>query len=277
MLAQWLCMVGSVNQRLTFKHLQGIRVGRFRVGVNSAAVVFRLGSTLIEAGPPNCWKQIRQFVLEHRLETVLVTHHHEDHSGNAGHLRQQFQARILAPRLSLADLRQGFPIQFYRRVIWGVPPQVEAEGLEDFECFEDGSGNRWQVVPCPGHSPDMRCFLEVREGWLFSADLYVASRVRYAPQGYRLDQELESLDRVLALPFSELFCAHRGHVAGGRQALRAKRDYLVELLARAQELRGRGYSLKEISRRLLGPEDYVSLLTGFHFCKANLLRACLQG
>lgn len=269
-------MFWSVNERLAFGRLQGIRVGRFRTGVNSAAVVFRLGSTLIEAGPPNRWRQVREFVLEHPVDTVLVTHHHEDHSGNAGYLRQEFGARILAPSLALNSLRYGFPMEFYRRVIWGVPPRVEPEGLQDFVPFEDASGNCWQVIPCPGHSPDMRCFLETREGWLFSADLYVASRVRYAPRGHRLDLELESLDRVLALSFTELFCAHRGHVAGGRQALRAKRDYLEELLARARDLRGRGYCLGEISRRLLGAEDYVSVLTGFHFCKANLLRACLD-
>ncbi|MBS2033937.1 MBL fold metallo-hydrolase [bacterium] len=269
-------MFRGAHERLAFGRLQGIRVGRFHTGVNSAAVVFRLGTTLIEAGPPNRWKQVRQFATEQPVETVLITHHHEDHSGNAGHLRQQFGARVLAPEEALAPLRDGFPIHFYRRVMWGVPPRVEAEGLKDFARFEDASGNRWQAIPCPGHSPDMCSFLETREGWLFSADLYVASRVRYAPRGHRLDQEVESLDRVLALPFAELFCAHRGHVAGGRQALLAKRDYLAELLARAQDLRRRGYSVREISGRLLGAEDYVSLLTGFHFCKANLLRACLQ-
>ena len=269
-------MFWSVNERLAFGHLQGVRVGRFRAGVNSAVVVFRLGSTLIEAGPPNRWRQVREFALEHRVDTVLVTHHHEDHSGNAGYLKQQFGARILAPHSSLDCLSKGFPMQFYRRVIWGVPPRVEAEGVQDFARFEDPSGNRWQVIPCPGHSPDMRCFLELREGWLFSADLYVASRVRYAPPGHRLDLEVESLERVLALPFTELFCAHRGHVAGGRQALRAKRDYLADLLGRARDLRGQGYTPAEITRRLLGAEDHVSLLTGFHFCKANLLRACLS-
>ncbi len=266
-------MFRGVCQRERWGPIESIRVGRFNFGVNTSFVVHRLGSTVIEAGPPNRWRQIGQFLSESRVETLLVSHHHEDHSGNAARIGE-WGARVLAPEASLRLLHQGFPIHFYRRQVWGVPPRVDAEALPD--DFLDADQRRWKVIATPGHADDMVCFLELEHGWLFSADLYVAARVRFARPEDRLPLEIASLKRVLSLPFSELFCAHRGRVERGRQALEAKLDYLVTLREQVRDLFQRGWSLGRIRRRLLGFEDHVSWLSGFHFCKANLIRACLQ-
>ena len=103
----------------------------------------------------------------------------------------------------------------------------------------------------------------------------MASRVRYARKEDRLSLEIESLRRVLRLPFETLFCSHRGPVARGRQALQAKLDYLVGLRQQARDLFQQGRSPGQIQRQLLGREDHVGYLTGFHFCKSHLIRACL--
>ena len=264
----------STYQRFSVGPVEGLKVGRFRLGVNTAFAVYRVGSTLIDAGPPNRWRQVRHFVQEKRLETVLLTHHHEDHSGNAAPLQKFFQARILAPDLSLPLLQSGFPIQFYRRQVWGVPTPVVAEPLPN--VFEDPSGFLWKAIPTPGHADDMVCFFEPRQGWLFSADLYVATRVRYGRSEDRLSLELDSLRRVIELPFEHLFCAHRGYVPRGRQALQAKLDYLTELREQVCNLYQQGDSVTQIRRKLLGREDHVSYLSGFHFCKSKLIRACLE-
>lgn len=250
-----------------------MRVGRLNLGVNTSFVVFRVGSTWIDCGPPNRWRQLQGFAQEERPQTVLLTHHHEDHSGNAARLQAQYGARVLAPARSLPLLRSGFPIQFYRRQVWGVPPTLEAEALP--AEFEDRHGVVWQTIPAPGHAEDMVCFFQPERGWLFSADLYVASRIKYGRPEDRLHQEIESLRRVLALPFGQLFCSHRGPVENGRQALSQKLDYLIGLREEAQSLRARGWSIAAIQRQLLGREDLVSYLSGFHFCKRNLIRACL--
>ena len=266
-------MFWNVHERLSMGPLEGLKVGRFNFGVNTSFVLYRVGSTIIEAGPPNRWPQVRQFVKERPVETVLLTHHHEDHSGNAANLQELCQARVLAPALSLPLLSQGFPIQFYRRQVWGVPRPVIAEPLP--EAWEDSAGYRWQVIPAPGHADDMVCLYEASQGWLFSADLYVASRVRYGRLEDRLELEMGSLRRVLQLPFEHLFCSHRGPVPRGRQAIQAKLDYLTDLRQQAYQLRQAGRTVSQITRQLLGREDHVSFLSGFHFCKSHLIRACL--
>jgi glyoxylase-like metal-dependent hydrolase (beta-lactamase superfamily II) len=242
--------------------------------VNTSFVVYRVGTTWIDAGPPNQWDKVRQFAAERPPRLLLLTHHHEDHSGNAGRLKDEFGCRVLAPEIGRTLLRDGFPIQFYRRASWGVPPRVETEPLP--AVFEDAGGHRWQTIPCPGHADDMVCFYEANQGWLFSADLYVATKVRYGRPEDRISLEIASLRRVLALPFQELFCSHRGPVENGREALARKLDYLLSLRAQIHASWRQGQSLAEIQRHLLGAEDGMGYASGFHFCKANLITACLQ-
>lgn len=261
-------------RRENWDDVEGLRVGLLNLGVNTSFVVYRVGRTWIDAGPPNQWAKVREFAAERPPRLVLLTHHHEDHSGNAGFLKELYGCRVLAPEIGRGLLREGFPIQFYRRAAWGVPPRVETEPLP--ALVEDEAGHRWQAIPSPGHADDMVCLYEASRGWLFSADLYVASRVRYARPEDRVSLEIASLRRALSLPFEHLFCSHRGYVPGGREALRKKLDYLLWLRAEILELWTEGVARSEIQRRLLGPEDGVGMASGFHFCKANLIEACLQ-
>lgn len=249
-------------------------MGLFHLGVNTSFVVYRIGETLIDTGPPNQWKKVLQFAQETPPSLVLLTHHHEDHSGNSQRLKETFGSKVLAPELSRQLLAEGFPIQPYRRFFWGVPPKVEAEPLPP--VIEDRAGYVWEVVPTPGHADDMVCFYEPRRGWLFSADLYVASKVRYARPEDRISLEIASLRRVLKLPIEKLFCSHRGPVENGHQALSKKLAYLEDLRAQVFDLWNRGLPRLEIQRRLIGPEDGASFLSGQHFCKTNLITACLQ-
>ena len=207
------------------------------------------------------------------METLLLTHHHEDHSGNAFAIQERFGCAVWAPERSRQLLGEGFPIQFYRRAVWGVPPTVSTLALSTE--FEDVDGHRWQVVETPGHADDMVCFYEPYQGWLFSADLYVASRIRYARPEDRLGLEIASLRKVLTLDFEQLFCSHRGAIQDGRRALARKLDYLVSLKEEVVGLHRTGMSVSAIQRRLLGREGVVAWLSGFHFCKRNLVIACL--
>jgi hypothetical protein len=79
----------------------------------------------------------------------------------------------------------------------------------------------------------------------------------------------------MAHDFNVLFCGHRGVVTGAHQAIADKRDYLINLRGRAWRLRQKGWSVRRITRELLGYESLTSLATGYTFTKGNLIRACL--
>lgn len=254
--------------------IEGLRVGRTRLALNTSFVVYRVGSTWIDAGPANQWSKVRAFAEDGPPTLLLLTHHHEDHSGNAGHLKDSWRCRVLAPEIGREWLRSGFEVQPYRRLAWGQPSRVETDPLP--AKLVDDAGLNWEVIPSPGHADDMVCFFLPERGWLFSADLYVASKVKYGRPEDRLGLEIKSIQRVLELDFDTLFCAHRGRVGNAREALKAKLCYFTTLREKALELYQAGLPFREIQHRLLGREDGAGWVSNFHFCKAHLISACIK-
>jgi glyoxylase-like metal-dependent hydrolase (beta-lactamase superfamily II) len=263
----------AVVERLEHREVEGVRVGRFTSKINTTCIVYRWGETVIDVGPPNQWRWVREFVEERQARRVLVTHHHEDHSGNLAAVGRATGAELLGAPEALEPLASGFRLQAYRRLIWGRPGRVEAAPLPESVPAGEGS---LTPVSTPGHSPDMTCYLEPERGWLFTGDLYIASKPRYLRADENISEQIRSLKKILALDFELLFCSHRGVVEEGRAALQAKVDYLVDLRERARRLHDQGLGSREITRRLLGREDFMSWITALHFCKRNLIRSCLE-
>jgi glyoxylase-like metal-dependent hydrolase (beta-lactamase superfamily II) len=260
-------------ERFEHEGVEGLRAGRFDIGINSSCIVYRLGTTLVDTGPPNQWPVIRRFLEEREVRRVLVTHHHEDHSGNAARLKTEMRAEVFAPERGLRAMSGGFRLRPYQHLIWGAPGRVRLGPSPEVTSLEGGMSLR--AIPAPGHSPDMTCYLEPERGWLFTGDLYIASKQKFLRADEDVDDQIDSLRRILDFDFDTLFCAHRGVVTDGRRAIRAKLDYLVELRGEVRRLHGEGRSVGEIRRILLGRETLMSLLTLYHFSKTNLVRGCL--
>ena len=263
----------SIIERLEYKRVEGIRVGRFKSQINTSSIVYRVGRNLIDSGPPNQWRFVKAFIEARGINRAFITHHHEDHSGNGGAMREELNMDVLAPPSSLQLLAEGYPLELYRRVIWGNPRTYRAKPLPETVELENNLSLR--QLPAPGHSPDMTCFLIPERGWLFTGDLYVAPNPHSARKEDDYVQEIESLRRILAHSFDTVFCAHRGIVKNGWRALRKKLDYLVSLRQEIRHLAQQGYSAAEIRKILLGKEGAISWLTFFHFSKKNLVLSLL--
>jgi len=263
-----------MTERFQHAEVEGLRVGRFPLRFNTTCILYRLGSTVIDTGPPNQWRRVRAFLAERAVRQVVVTHYHEDHGGNLAPIRRAFAAPVYAPRLGLAELASGFPQRVYQRLFWGRPEPVEARELPPRVPLDGGGG--LEAIAAAGHSADMTCLLERERGWLFTGDLYIAARTRLLRQDEDLGAEIASLRRVLELDFDTVFCAHRGVLGAGKAALRRKLDFLESLCQQVADLRRQGRSREEITRLLLGREGLMTLLTGYHFSKRNLIAACLR-
>ncbi len=77
----------SVWEHVSHGAVKGIRVGRFNQGINTTFVVYAYHDVLIDTGPINQWQHVSQFVTESQINHVLLTHYHEDHSGNASNIK----------------------------------------------------------------------------------------------------------------------------------------------------------------------------------------------
>ncbi len=261
-------------EKIQFDGVEGLKVGRVGSQLTTNCILYRLGATVIDTGPPNQWRRVRRFLEEREVGKVIVTHHHEDHSGNLAAIHRHLGSPVFSPPGSVEAIAGGFALKPYQRLIWGRPDRVRPQPIDGEISL--GGGRRLTPIHAPGHSHDMTCYLDPERGHLFTGDLYIASKTRYLRDDEDLKQQLDSLCKILELDFATVFCAHRGVVRSGKAALAKKLDFLESLCQRVAALKAEGRSVRGITRKLLGREDLMTVLTGLHFSKRNLIAACWE-
>jgi glyoxylase-like metal-dependent hydrolase (beta-lactamase superfamily II) len=236
--------------------------------------VFRAGPFLIDAGPRHAQRQLLGWPGIDGAETCLLTHHDEDHVGNAGALTDRGLAVRARPEVieALHNTRT-LALPLYRRVVWGTAEPGNVLPLDG-----DAAAQGWRLVPLhtPGHCEDHFVLHEPDRDLVFAGDLYVGRRVPVARSREDIDRILLSLRAVRELRPRAMLCAHRGHVAQPVEALTDKIAWLEDLVDQAQELAARGTEVPEITRRLLGPQGLVSWVSRGEYCKRNLIEAALR-
>jgi glyoxylase-like metal-dependent hydrolase (beta-lactamase superfamily II) len=263
----------SVRQHYKFEEVEGIKVGRVNQGINTNFIVYRIGDTVIDSGPSNQWRHVKRFLTQNKVSQLLLTHHHEDHSGNACKIGELFNIKPKAPKLGQEKLRKGYKTPLLQKIVWGSMVPVETVPLKAEEFLSDGS----KIIPIhtPGHTKDLTCFFIPCKKYFFSGDLYIAPKLKLLRSDENLEQLLNSINKVLKLDFKTLFCPHGGVIENGKEALTKKRDYILNLIEQTNYLASQGMNISAIVIKLLGPEDMVSKLTQGNFCKQNLITQCI--
>ncbi|MCV6626304.1 MAG: MBL fold metallo-hydrolase [Cellvibrionaceae bacterium] len=268
-----------IRQHYHYQHadgtnLSGVKVGRLKGGINTNFIVYRIGSVLIDAGPSNQWRHVKAFLQQGEpIEQLWLTHHHEDHSGNASRIARLYKLRPLAPALAQQKLARGFRIPALQQMTWGKPRRVVTETLPERLQLDDGS--EVIAIHTPGHAADLTCFYLPQQRWFFSGDLYLARRLKYMRADENLMQLMLSLKQVLALDIDVVFCPHRGIDEQGKAGMLDKLDFLIQLCRDCQRLAAEGEHTAAIGEQLLGPPEMMDKITRGNFSKLNLVREAL--
>ncbi len=156
--------------------------------------------TLIDPGPIDA-KQQQNFLAaigEGRLERILVTHTHGDHSPAAKQLAGLTGATLLG--LNAPDVA-GQDRSFVS--------DVDCRDGDLLHCVDGDVQFTLQLIHTPGHVSNHLCFLLREEGLLFTGDhvLQGTTPVILPPDGDMSDY-LSSLKRLLSLPLVSLAPAH---------------------------------------------------------------------
>ncbi|WP_164491795.1 MBL fold metallo-hydrolase [Staphylospora marina] len=243
-------------------------------GRNMRFFCYLVDGLLIDAGPVHARKELMNLLSRTPPESVTVTHHHEDHTGNAAYFAKTWDIPLYFPERT-RELLQTLDMPLYRRLVWGdirdPVPTAEIPG----DRLATPRGGTLRVIATPGHADDHVCYLDEERGWLFAGDLFVSDRMI---TGFRFESVpaiIRSLDVVLNFPFDTVFCGHAGVVKDGKAALKRKREWLAGFSADVHELARQGLGIREITRRLLPTDRWISFLSGGEMSPVHLVQSVL--
>ena len=163
---------------------------------------------------------MESFVRDRRIRRLLLTHHHEDHSGNAAMIAESCDAEIMGHPITVEKMRYIRPILPYQHIVWGQSREVDITPLP---AEVGADGYRFIPIHTPGHSKDHTVYLESEHGWLFSGDLYLGERIKFFRSDEKIEEQIQSLRSVLQHDFESLFCAHNPRQAATQTGL-SRRD-----------------------------------------------------
>lgn len=257
-----------------FGAVQTVRMARPYFGRELLPVYcYVVGDTLVDTGLSCYGEALLKLVQDCDITRAVLTHHHEDHAGNAAALRAR-GIEVLSNETTHALVAHDYPIHFYQHLIWGKMAPVKTELFADTVRIGPYQA---EVIAAPGHCADQVVFFVRQEGWLFSGDAFLSERVKVFRRDEDFAATLDTLRRLLQLDFDALLCAHKPSFVKGKRALRAKLDWLLELEGEVRRLHAAGMTLAEIARRCVRPPWLAAVLTVGDATAYNLVWSILYG
>ncbi|MDQ0269787.1 MBL fold metallo-hydrolase [Cytobacillus purgationiresistens] len=213
---------------------------------------FIVDGMVVDTGPKNLEKELIPFYEKNTVDQVVLTHSHEDHSGNCPWFAEEKGLPIYAHSNGLDICAQDTPYPKYRQMTWGKRAAFKALPLSHtIESINDS----WEVIYTPGHADDHVSLYSKERGMMFSGDLYVNPQTRIAMNSESIPSIIHSLKKLLKYDFDSMFCAHSGYHAHGKKQIQHKIDYLEQLYKEVANLYITGNTVIEIREKLF-PKRY---------------------
>jgi glyoxylase-like metal-dependent hydrolase (beta-lactamase superfamily II) len=265
-----------ISEEFEYEEVKGYKFGYNLFGKpNLFSHIYYVDGLMIDTGHSLMRRQITQKVKSLLVNQLFITHFHEDHSGNLDLLHPHFKCPIYASALCCELMKNPPKISFAQKLTWGNRPAFQ--GLIPISGTIKTNQFEFEIIPIPGHAPDMLALFEPRKKWLFSADLYLNSYIGYFLEDESISEQINSIKRVLKLDFEVLFCSHNPQFTSGKEKLRKKLLYLEKFYSQVAELSKEEYNAKEIFKTLnLREHGNIKLLSDGKLSKLNMVKSVLR-
>ena len=265
-----------ITERFDYEEIQGFKFGYSPIGKPSLfAIIYYVDGLLIDTGQRSMQKAILEKTSDLPVQQMLITHHHEDHSGNIRELRDQFNCKAYASEKCCELMKDPPSISFAQYMVWSSRPACHdltpISGSIQTENYE------FQLIPIPGHAEDMVALYEPERRWLFSADLFINGYISYFLKNESIVDQINSIKRILELDFKVLLCSHNPRIHDGREKLQEKLNYLEDFHSRVSQEYQKGNSASRIMKNLkLNENTYIRLFSHGQLSMMNMVRSSIR-
>lgn len=262
---------------IKLEELSGYRFSVYKFNKNLQTVyLYHLGDTLIDTAQRKSREQVVEHLANHTINKIVLTHFHEDHTGNAAYLSQQWNVPIYAHPICAHRIKEGVKVAPFGLLVSGAVEKANAYHLLEDEVVDTGKYTL-QPIHTPGHTPDHYSYYLQEKGWLFSGDLYVAEKIKYFSDDESMKLQIESLQKLCVLDFDVLLCSHNPKLKNGKRHLTKKLQDLEGFYGKVLELYHKGYDfnaiLKETGRK---ENNFYNIITLGSFNATNMIKSVLR-
>ncbi|MGR3764025.1 MBL fold metallo-hydrolase [Rossellomorea sp. NS-SX7] len=238
----------------TFKLVRKIAALRMPVYITM------IDDALVDSGPYSLHRQVRKIIGEHQIQSVIHTHHHEDHTGNSPWIEKHMQIPQWIHANGVEKCLEDTKLPFYRSVFWNNRKAFNPMELsgDEFKTKQ----HTFKIVHTPGHADDHIILIDEENGICLSGDLYLYHSPTSHFSFESVPELIHSLNIALTYSFKEVYCSHGGYLPNGRRLMERKRDFLLNIQETVLNHYREGRTISEI-RNMLFPKNkpfqYLSL------------------
>ena len=246
--------------------------GKPKVSVYS----FLVDSLLIDTGHPKIGKDFAQALKGQHIDRIILTHHHEDHSGNVEKLKKEKSTKAYASPLCCKLIENPKRIEPARIMSWGQPKKASALPLDLTKEIETAQ-YKFEIIETPGHAIDQISLYEADKGWLFSGDIFVHHYIKAFMRDEDMLEQIKSIKKLLILDFDVLFCNHQPVFKNGKSRLSDKLDFLENFYASVKREHAKGSSPKQIMKSLqLKEQRLLKFLSKGQLSQLNMVTSAIR-
>jgi len=247
-----------------FKGIKGFKLGWSLFGQPMMTVYcYVFDDLMVDTGLSHMEKEALEIARNHDVKRIFLTHHHEDHSGNAAAIKKTLDVGVFGHPLTKEKMKARFHNLPYQKYMWGKAMPLIMEPVP--QRIKTALGDMIPVHT-PGHSKDHTCYFLKDAGVLFSGDLYLGDKIKFFRSDEDMGTQIASLKKILKLEFHTLLCCHHPKLEHGKKRIEKKLGFLENLYGNIIVLWEKGVPEKQIFTALNLKEDYVIK----YFCFGNV-------
>lgn len=257
----------------TFENITHVKTIITRMGQRLSVHLYLVDGMLVDTGPSRAREVLVPFLRDQSISQVVLTHHHEDHTGNAPWIQKQLGVPMYIHPVGIPFCQSTTDLPLYRRLFWGnreaFQPVTISEAIET-------DRHHYQVIHTPGHANDHVVLHDQQNGRLFSGDLFLTSRPKVMLRHESVPEHIESLRNVLKQQFDTVFCCHAGIVKQGKRMMESKLQHLLELQGEVLTLHEKGLSEKQICKKLYPKRDPLTYVSVYEMAPYHIVHSIIH-